>query len=84
MKNTLLAVSIALNVLLGVLVVRGEVELQYLLPSGEARTIDMIPAGELVGWTALVDPHRRFEDPPPGNGYVPRFPRPAGLRAAQL
>ncbi len=41
------------------LIVHGEVELQYLLPSGEARTIDMIPAGELVGWTALVDPHRR-------------------------
>jgi CRP-like cAMP-binding protein len=41
------------------MIVHGEVELQYLLPSGEPRTIDMIPAGELIGWTALVDPHRR-------------------------
>lgn len=41
------------------LIVEGEVELQYLLPAGDARTIDMIPAGELLGWSALVDPHRR-------------------------
>jgi len=41
------------------LIVHGEVEIQYLLPTGEPRTIDMVPAGELVGWTALVDPHRR-------------------------
>lgn len=41
------------------LIVHGEVELQYLLPTGQSRTIDMIPAGELLGWSALVDPHRR-------------------------
>ena len=41
------------------LIVHGEVELQYLLPTGESRTTDIIPAGELIGWSGLVDPHRR-------------------------
>ncbi len=40
------------------LIVDGEVEIQYLLGSGEPRVVDMLIAGDILGWSALVEPHK--------------------------
>ena len=36
----------------------GEVDIQYTLGSGEQRTVDIAVAGELIMWSALVEPYR--------------------------
>jgi CRP-like cAMP-binding protein len=36
----------------------GEIDIQYTLGSGEQRTVDTAVAGELIMWSALVEPYR--------------------------
>jgi CRP-like cAMP-binding protein len=36
----------------------GEVDIQYTLGSGELRSVDVLVAGEIVGWSALVAPYK--------------------------
>ena len=36
----------------------GEVDLQYTLGSGEMRTVDTLVAGDLILWSALVEPYK--------------------------
>jgi len=40
------------------ILVDGEVDIQYTLGSGELRTVDTIVPGELLMWSALVEPHK--------------------------
>jgi CRP-like cAMP-binding protein len=39
-------------------IVRGEIDIQYLLGNGELRTVDTLMAGELLCWSALVEPFK--------------------------
>jgi CRP-like cAMP-binding protein len=36
----------------------GEVNIEYTLGSGEKRTVDTVVAGELIMWSALVEPYK--------------------------
>jgi CRP-like cAMP-binding protein len=40
------------------ILVEGEFDLQYTLSSGERRTVDTLVAGDLIVWSALVEPYR--------------------------
>jgi CRP-like cAMP-binding protein len=40
------------------IVVRGEVNVQYVLGNGERRTVDTLVDGDILGWSALVEPYR--------------------------
>ena len=40
------------------ILVEGEVDIQYTLGSGELRTVDTVVPGELLMWTALVEPYK--------------------------
>ncbi len=40
------------------LVEEGEVDIQYPLGNGELRTVDTVVSGELIMWSALVEPHK--------------------------
>lgn len=40
------------------ILVEGEVDIQYTLGSGELRTVDTIVSGELMMWSALVEPYK--------------------------
>jgi CRP-like cAMP-binding protein len=40
------------------IVIDGEVDLQYTLGNGELRTVDTLVAGDLMMWSALVEPYR--------------------------
>jgi CRP/FNR family transcriptional regulator, cyclic AMP receptor protein len=40
------------------IVTEGEVDLQYTLGNGEVRTVDTLVPGDLVVWSALVEPYR--------------------------
>ena len=40
------------------LIVDGEIDIQYLLGSGESRVVDTLIAGDILGWSALVEPHK--------------------------
>jgi CRP-like cAMP-binding protein len=40
------------------ILVEGEVDIQYTLGSGELRTVDTIVPGELMIWSALVEPYK--------------------------
>jgi CRP/FNR family cyclic AMP-dependent transcriptional regulator len=39
------------------IIVEGEVDIQYILGNGELRTIDTLVSGEMIMWSALVEPH---------------------------
>ena len=39
-------------------IVEGEVSVDYVLGSGERRTVDTLGPGDLLVWSALVEPHR--------------------------
>ncbi len=39
------------------IIIDGEVDLQYTLGSGELRTVDTLVAGDLMMWSALVEPY---------------------------
>ena len=40
------------------IITEGELDLQYTLGSGELRTVDTLVAGDLVVWSALVEPYK--------------------------
>jgi CRP-like cAMP-binding protein len=40
------------------IIVEGEVDIEYTLGSGELRTVDTLVAGDLMMWSALVEPFR--------------------------
>jgi CRP-like cAMP-binding protein len=40
------------------LIIDGEVNIDYLLGSGEVRTVDTLTSGDLLVWSALVEPYR--------------------------
>ena len=40
------------------LIVDGEIDIRYLLGSGESRVVDTLIAGDILGWSALVEPHK--------------------------
>ncbi len=39
-------------------IVKGEVDIQYLLGNGEYRTVDTLVDGDLLCWSALIEPHK--------------------------
>ncbi len=39
-------------------ILSGEVDIQYLLGSGEMRTVDTLVDGDILCWSALVEPYR--------------------------
>jgi CRP-like cAMP-binding protein len=39
------------------IIVRGEIRIQYILGSGERRTVDTLVDGDILGWSALVEPY---------------------------
>lgn len=41
------------------LIVEGEVDIQQRLGSGELRTVDTLVAGDLLGWSAMIEPQKR-------------------------
>lgn len=45
--------ALALNV-----IVTGEVDIQYILGNGERRTVDTLVEGDLLMWSALVEPYK--------------------------
>lgn len=40
------------------IIVEGEVQIQYELGSGEKRTVDTLVAGDILVWSALIEPYR--------------------------
>jgi CRP/FNR family cyclic AMP-dependent transcriptional regulator len=40
------------------LIVKGEVHIQYLLGNGELRTVDTLGKGDVLGWSALIEPYK--------------------------
>ncbi len=40
------------------IITRGEVNIQYLLGTGELRTVDTLVAGELLGWSGIIEPYK--------------------------
>jgi len=39
-------------------ITQGEVEIRYLLGSGEERTVDTLVGGELLCWSAMIEPYK--------------------------
>ena len=39
------------------IVISGQVDVQYLLPSGRRQTVDRLTAGDFLVWSAIVKPH---------------------------
>ena len=40
------------------IIVRGEVSIQYVLGNGERRTVDTLIDGDILGWSAVVEPYK--------------------------
>ncbi len=40
------------------IVVHGEINVQYVLGNGERRTVDTLVDGDILGWSALVEPYK--------------------------
>ena len=40
------------------LIVRGEVNIQYLLGNGDLRTVDTLVGGDLLVWSAMIEPYK--------------------------
>lgn len=40
------------------IIMEGEVQIQYELGSGEKRTVDTLVAGDILVWSALIEPYR--------------------------
>jgi CRP-like cAMP-binding protein len=40
------------------IIVDGTVDIQYHLANGDLRTVDTLIAGDIVGWSALVEPYK--------------------------
>ena len=39
-------------------IVKGEVNIEYILGSGDRRTVDTLVDGDILGWSALVEPYK--------------------------
>jgi CRP-like cAMP-binding protein len=39
-------------------IMKGQVNIQYLLGNGELRTVDTLVDGDILGWSALVEPYK--------------------------
>jgi CRP/FNR family transcriptional regulator, anaerobic regulatory protein len=39
------------------IVTEGQVDIQYLMPSGKRQTFDVLEPGDFGGWSAVVEPH---------------------------
>ncbi|NUQ64209.1 MAG: cyclic nucleotide-binding domain-containing protein [Pirellulales bacterium] len=40
------------------IIIKGEVEIQYILGSGDRRTVDTLVDGDILGWSALIEPYK--------------------------
>ncbi len=40
------------------IITEGKVDIRYSLRAGEMRSVDMLVAGDILGWSALVEPYR--------------------------
>ncbi|NUQ63323.1 MAG: cyclic nucleotide-binding domain-containing protein [Pirellulales bacterium] len=60
-------------------IARGEVDLQYNLGSGELRTVDTLRDGDILGWSALLEPYRYT-----GAGTATKATRLIAIRAREL
>jgi CRP/FNR family transcriptional regulator, cyclic AMP receptor protein len=40
------------------IIVQGQVNIQYLLGNGELRTVDTLVDGDILGWSALIEPYK--------------------------
>lgn len=40
------------------IITKGEVNIEYILGNGERRTVDSLGEGDLLMWSALVEPHK--------------------------
>jgi CRP-like cAMP-binding protein len=40
------------------IIIRGEVDIQYLLGNGEFRTVDTLVDGDLLVWSSMIEPYR--------------------------
>ncbi|MBC7354198.1 MAG: cyclic nucleotide-binding domain-containing protein, partial [Thermogutta sp.] len=40
------------------IIVEGEVQIQYQLGNGEKRTVDTLVAGDILVWSALIEPYK--------------------------
>ena len=40
------------------IILQGEVEIQYILGSGERRTVDTLVDGDILGWSAIIEPYK--------------------------
>lgn len=61
------------------LILGGEVHVQYRGPQGEARTVDTLDEGDILVWSALVEPYRTT-----GVGTAARETRVLAFPAASL
>ncbi len=60
-------------------ITKGEVNVQYVLGSGELRTVDTLVDGDLLVWSALVEPYRTT-----GVGTVTKDAQLVGIAADRL
>jgi CRP-like cAMP-binding protein len=40
------------------IIIKGEVNIQFILGSGDRRTVDTLVDGDILGWSALVEPYK--------------------------
>ncbi len=40
------------------LIVKGEVNIEFLLGNGELRVVDTVVGGDLLGWSSLIEPYK--------------------------
>jgi CRP/FNR family transcriptional regulator, cyclic AMP receptor protein len=40
------------------IIVKGEVNIEFLLGNGELRVVDTVVGGDLLGWSALIEPYK--------------------------
>jgi CRP/FNR family transcriptional regulator, cyclic AMP receptor protein len=40
------------------IIVQGQVNIQYLLGNGELRTVDTLVDGDILGWSAIIEPYK--------------------------
>jgi CRP/FNR family transcriptional regulator, cyclic AMP receptor protein len=40
------------------IIVQGQVNIQYLLGNGDLRTVDTLVDGDILGWSALIEPYK--------------------------
>ena len=40
------------------IIVRGEINIEFLLGNGELRVVDTMAEGDLLGWSALIEPYK--------------------------